>query len=92
MQTRAKSIEKRVQTKELTSTNFAEITIKKLSTVISQKTTQKNQQDTKKIMRNTSYYHQRIKSKKKRGKNIKRAPQTPNKTHTTHLGRKVHRS
>ena len=91
MQTRAKSIAKRVQTKKPAPTIIAENYKQKIMNSNSQKEHKKNQQNTKKTRRNPGFYCQRLKSKKVRDKNSKTEPQTPNKTRTTHLGRKVHR-
>ena len=52
----------------------------------------KNNRTRRKLVATPSYHVQSLSTTKKCNKNSKKAPQTPNKPPTNHLGRKVHRS
>ena len=80
MQTRAKSIAKRVQTKKNSINNFSKKLKAKIINNNFANKTQKNQENAKKISRNPCYYYQRLKPNKK-------APQKRQKTATELLGK-----
>ena len=91
MQMRAKIIAKRVQTKKTAPTIIAENYKHK---IINSNFAKKNTKRSAKYEENTSQprlLFPKAKIYKSARQNSKRAPQTPNKTPTTHLGRKVHR-